>query len=224
MLYDLFLNMYKINRIKDEAKKQAELAKRQQREEKRKQKHLSKIRLTESTELSRKIHQEEKKLQKTQRKMESIRLIEALFDRIKQKISVELKQVKQEKNSKKDELPNADLRNKLATKYKDEQEKKFEKLKEKVEKVKDSDMLKTMLNTRERSLSLSITSISSNDSVLDDNHTAKKKKKKKKNSDSSSSSSGSDSDSSSSDDSKDAKKKYSNDAQMMQGMKNELRL
>ena len=108
--------------MKEEAKKQAELAKRQQREDKRKQKHLTKIRQTESTELSRKIQQEEKKLQKTQRKMESIRLVEALFDRIKQKIAAELKQVKPEKKSKKeDELPNTDLRNKLASKYKDEQ-------------------------------------------------------------------------------------------------------
>ncbi len=66
------------------------MEKQHQREERRKQKHLQKIRQQESTELTRKIRSEEKKLMKAQRKIESVRLIEALFDRIKVRIDAEI--------------------------------------------------------------------------------------------------------------------------------------
>lgn len=57
--------------------------KQRQREEKRKEKHLKKIREQEQQQLTSKIRSEEKKLLIAQRKLESIRVLEALFDRIK---------------------------------------------------------------------------------------------------------------------------------------------
>lgn len=60
----------------------AELEKQQQREMKRKEKHLKKLREREVTDISSKIRAEELKLLETQRKLESVRLLEGLFDRI----------------------------------------------------------------------------------------------------------------------------------------------
>lgn len=53
------------------------------REEKRKEKHLKKLREQETNQLSTKIRNEEKKLLIAQRKLESIRVLESLFERIK---------------------------------------------------------------------------------------------------------------------------------------------
>lgn len=66
-----------------EQKKIEEYEKQRQREEKRKEKHLKKIREQEQQQLDSKIRTEEKKLLIAQRKLESIRVLEALFDRIK---------------------------------------------------------------------------------------------------------------------------------------------
>lgn len=54
-----------------------------QREQRRKEKHLQKLRQKETDEISLKILAEERKLMETQRKLESIRLLDALFERIK---------------------------------------------------------------------------------------------------------------------------------------------
>lgn len=62
-----------------------EYEKQRQREEKRKEKYLKKLREQEQQQLSSKIRSEEKKLLIAQRKLESIRVLEALFDRIKVK-------------------------------------------------------------------------------------------------------------------------------------------
>lgn len=106
---------------------------------------------------------------KAERKVESIRLLEALFDRIKTKYSCE------DTSGPSKDFTAFDLRSKLNKKKKGEL-------------IKPGDIKK------ERSLS--ITSISSNDSILSDkNH--KKKSKKKRESSSSSSSSSSDSSNSS---------------------------
>lgn len=64
----------------------AELERQRQREEKRKEKHVKKLREQEQLELNQKIRSEEKKLMIAQRKLESIRVLEALFDRLKVKI------------------------------------------------------------------------------------------------------------------------------------------
>lgn len=61
----------------------AELDQQRERENKRKEKQLKKLRDKEQHEISNKIRSEEKKLMIAQRKLESIRLLEALYDRIK---------------------------------------------------------------------------------------------------------------------------------------------
>jgi splicing factor, arginine/serine-rich 17 len=63
--------------------KEKELSQQQERENKRKEKHLKKLREKETSDLSVKIRVEEKKLLLTQRKLESVRLVEALFERIR---------------------------------------------------------------------------------------------------------------------------------------------
>lgn len=60
-----------------------ELNRQRQREDKRKEKHLKKIREQEQQEFNQKIRSEEKKLLVAQRKLEGIRVLEALFDRLK---------------------------------------------------------------------------------------------------------------------------------------------
>ena len=180
-----FIVMFIINplffRKLQEANKQAELDKQRQREEKRKKKYMEKINQSESSELTKKIRSEQKKLLKTQRKMESVRILEALFERIKMKYPSEAGA------SSSKSFQQTDLRKKLEGKHKNTKE----------------PMIDLKLIKKERSLS--ITSISSNDSCLSDsniNKTSIKKKTKKKqrnNSSSSSTSSSSNSSSSSSD-------------------------
>lgn len=63
-------------------KKLADLEKQRQREQKRKEKHLQKLREREVTDINSKIVAEERKLIETQRKLESVRLLEGIFDRI----------------------------------------------------------------------------------------------------------------------------------------------
>lgn len=63
-------------------KKLADLDKQRQREQKRKEKHLQKLREREVSDINSKILAEERKLLETQRKLESVRLLEAIFDRI----------------------------------------------------------------------------------------------------------------------------------------------
>lgn len=71
------------HRKRQEELRKTEEMKRTQREQRRKEKHLQKLRQRETDEISLKILQEERKLMETQRKLESIRLIDALFERIK---------------------------------------------------------------------------------------------------------------------------------------------
>lgn len=166
----MLVNQNLINfRQKEEAGKQILLEKQRQREERRKQKYIQKITQEESSELTKKIHKEQKKLLKTQRKVESIRLLEALFERIKTKFSAE------DTRGPSKDFKAFDLRNKLNKKSKP-----------------------NLLNPDEikKERSLSITSISSSDSILSDSR--KKKSKKKRNNSSSSNSSSSSSSSSSS--------------------------
>lgn len=66
----------------------AELDQQRERENKRKEKQLKKLRDKEQHEISHKIRSEEKKLMIAQRKLESIRLLEALYDRIKVNIEM----------------------------------------------------------------------------------------------------------------------------------------
>ncbi|XP_044761768.1 A-kinase anchor protein 17A isoform X2 [Coccinella septempunctata] len=83
-------------RRKEEEEKKKELSAKQQkeqrrrlREEKRKAAILEKLKIKSADEINAKIAKEEKKLLKAQRKLESIRLIEELFRRIKEKREIE---------------------------------------------------------------------------------------------------------------------------------------
>ncbi|XP_014481794.1 PREDICTED: A-kinase anchor protein 17A-like isoform X2 [Dinoponera quadriceps] len=79
-------------RKKEEADSAAKVDRLQNREEKRKRKALKMFRKQEEDKVSMKIAREEQKLTKAQRQLESIRLLDELFDRIKNK--VEKKEIK----------------------------------------------------------------------------------------------------------------------------------
>lgn len=70
-------------RKKEETDSLAKVDRQQKREEKRKRKALTKFRKQEEDKVSMKIAREEQKLIKAQRQLESIRLLDELFDRIK---------------------------------------------------------------------------------------------------------------------------------------------
>lgn len=70
-------------RKKEEVDLLAKVDRQQKREEKRKRKALTKFRKQEEDKVSMKIAREEQKLIKAQRQLESIRLLDELFDRIK---------------------------------------------------------------------------------------------------------------------------------------------
>lgn len=70
-------------RKKEETDSLAKVDRQRNREEKRKRKALTKFRKQEEDKVSMKIAREEQKLIKAQRQLESIRLLDELFDRIK---------------------------------------------------------------------------------------------------------------------------------------------
>lgn len=70
-------------RKKEEVDSLAKVDRQRKREEKRKRKALTKFRKQEEDKVSMKIAREEQKLIKAQRQLESIRLLDELFDRIK---------------------------------------------------------------------------------------------------------------------------------------------
>lgn len=140
---------------KEEEIKKTQLEQQRQREERRKQKYIQKITQDESSELTKKIRREQKKLLKAQRKVESIRLLEALIQRIASKYSID------DTAGPSKDFKGFDLRSKLNKHLKQSSSEKA---------------------SKDRSLSVS--SVSSNESALNE-----KKKKKRRDSSSSSSSS-----------------------------------
>lgn len=83
----------KIYRQKIEEAKLAELQKQREREEKRRAKHLKKIQERNQIESSQKIRLEERKLTIAKRKLESIRVLEELFNRLQvseQKVQINI--------------------------------------------------------------------------------------------------------------------------------------
>ncbi|XP_017008382.2 A-kinase anchor protein 17A isoform X2 [Drosophila takahashii] len=98
-------------RQKQEELKTAEAEKQREREEKRKEKHLKKIQERGQVEISQKIRIEERKLMIAQRKLESIRTLEKLFERI------QLKQKDKNRRAKQDEVKDIQ-RGRLVEKYK----------------------------------------------------------------------------------------------------------
>lgn len=174
----------RIEQEKIEAEKRKEAEKQMQREARRKEKQLKKLKEKECMDFQSKIIAEEKKLLQAQRKLESIRLLEALFARIQLKT----KNTVQVNDRKADVKPPRDLRDKLVTKYKNAHEGEFKKRMDKVRKAREGKVILTDLLAGDGKRSPSIDSISSDDSLFDE---SKKKKKKKKRSSSTSSSSSS---------------------------------
>ncbi|XP_064553511.1 A-kinase anchor protein 17A isoform X1 [Drosophila montana] len=103
-------------RQKQEQLKLAELEKQRAREEKRKEKHLKKIQERGQVEISQKIRIEERKLMIAQRKLESIRILEQVFERI------QLKQKRKSYSAQHDEAKDLQ-RGRLVEKYKSATEK-----------------------------------------------------------------------------------------------------
>lgn len=77
------LHLYIYYRRKEEADSIARTNRQHKREEKRKRKALTKFRKQEEDKVSLKIVREEQKLIKAQRQLESMRLLDELFDRIR---------------------------------------------------------------------------------------------------------------------------------------------
>ncbi|KAL7729563.1 hypothetical protein ACLKA6_007850 [Drosophila palustris] len=103
-------------RQKQEQLRLAELEKQREREEKRKEKHLKKIQERGQVEISQKIRIEERKLMIAQRKLESIRILEQVFERI------QLKQKEKSHRAHHDESKDLQ-RGRLVEKYKSATEK-----------------------------------------------------------------------------------------------------
>lgn len=181
-----------------EAEKQKEAEKQQQREARRKEKQLKKLKEKECQDYQSKIVEEEKKLLKAQRKLEAIRLLEALIARIKIKAEgpggASKSATKQTETGKK--APH-DLRNKLLTKYKNAHEGDVQKRRDKIQKARAGQVILTDLLSGDGNRSPSIDSISSDDDVFENDKKKKRKKKKRSSSTSSTSSSSSSSSSSS---------------------------
>lgn len=83
LIYTILNYFYFNYRKKEEADSIAKVSRQRKREEKRKRKVLTTYRKQEEDKVSMKIAREEKKLIKAQRQLESIRLLDELFDRIK---------------------------------------------------------------------------------------------------------------------------------------------
>lgn len=175
-----------LEKIAEQKRKEAE--KQEQREARRKEKQLKKLKEKECMDFQSKIVAEEKKLLQAQRKLESIRLLEALFARIQMK-NKDVPSVNERSDRNATEKPPRDLRDKLLSKYKNAHEGELKKRQDKVQKAREGKVILTDLLTADGKRSPSIDSISSDDSVL--NRKAKKKKKKRSSSTSSSSSSSS---------------------------------
>ncbi|XP_058803902.1 A-kinase anchor protein 17A isoform X2 [Phymastichus coffea] len=134
-------------RKKEEADLKSKESRRRTREEKRKRKALTVFRKQEEDKVSLKIAREERKLIKAQRQLESIRLLDALFDRIKIKvekneIDIKSKTVDDKKDEKPEEKIDGDSKENVNdSKKKDKKDKKTKKKKKekKKKKLKTSD-------------------------------------------------------------------------------------
>ncbi|XP_063979176.1 A-kinase anchor protein 17A-like isoform X1 [Diachasmimorpha longicaudata] len=121
---------------KEVADKDAKESRRRKREEKRKRKALTRFRKQEEDKVSLKIAREERKLINAQRQLESIRLLDELFDRIKTK--VEKKEIVIGGMSQEDQKPGqkADKVEETSNKLTDRDDKKMGKKNKKLKKKK----------------------------------------------------------------------------------------
>ncbi len=72
--------------LKKEAIRQEKIRRRMEREERRRQRKLQKRNMTDEEEMNRRIAVEERKLLVAQRKLESIRMLDELLERVKVKM------------------------------------------------------------------------------------------------------------------------------------------
>ncbi|OXU27001.1 hypothetical protein TSAR_010357 [Trichomalopsis sarcophagae] len=130
---------------KEETEMKGKDSRRRTREEKRKRKALTVFRKQEEDKVSLKIAREEKKLIKAQRQLESIRLLDALFDRIKIKIEKNEIDIKPKAaNDKKDEK--SGVKDENATKEDTDNSKKKDKAKNKKKNKKEKKKKKKLLD------------------------------------------------------------------------------
>ncbi|KAH8315236.1 hypothetical protein KR074_006644 [Drosophila pseudoananassae] len=149
-------------RQKQEELKLAEEQKQREREEKRKEKHLKKIQERGQVEISQKIRLEERKLMIAQRKLESIRTLEKLFERIQSK-------QKDKKNRAKHDDAKDIQRERLVEKYKAATEKLVCDQRKIVQDIKSNTPLMGLLKSK--------TKKSTVDASSDDETAARKKHK-----------------------------------------------
>ncbi|KAL5274537.1 AKAP17A family protein [Megaselia abdita] len=126
-------------REKIEQEKRLELQKQREREERRKEKHLKKLQAKGQLEVTSKIRREQRKLIIAQRKVESIRILDALFERIRIKESLD-----SGRSSKKLYEENFD-RLKLVNKYKQATEELFNQQQKKLDETKSRSSLRAIL-------------------------------------------------------------------------------
>ncbi|XP_020813119.1 A-kinase anchor protein 17A isoform X1 [Drosophila serrata] len=145
-------------RQKQEELKLAEAAKQREREERRKEKHLKKIQERGQVEISQKIRVEERKLMIAQRKLESIRTLEKLFERI------QLKQKDKSRRAKQDEAKDIQ-RGRLVEKYKAATEKLVCDQRKIVQDIKSNTPLMGLLKSKSKKSSAPLDASSDEDSV-----------------------------------------------------------
>ncbi|XP_070142521.1 A-kinase anchor protein 17A isoform X3 [Drosophila kikkawai] len=152
-------------RQKQEELKLAEAEKQREREEKRKEKHLKKIQERGQVEISQKIRVEERKLMIAQRKLESIRTLEKLFERI------QLKQKDKNRRAKQDDAKDIQ-RGRLVEKYKAATEKLVCDQRKIVQDIKSNTPLMGLLKSKSKKSSAPLDASSDEDAASTKRHKA----------------------------------------------------
>ncbi|XP_052835567.1 A-kinase anchor protein 17A isoform X2 [Drosophila gunungcola] len=150
-------------RQKQEELKIAEAEKQREREEKRKEKHLKKIQERGQVEISQKIRIEERKLMIAQRKLESIRTLEKLFERI------QLKQKDKNRRAMQDEVKDIQ-RGRLVEKYKAATEKLVCDQRKIVQDIKSNTPLMGLLKSKSKNSAVPMDASSDDDGSASKRH------------------------------------------------------
>ncbi|XP_034833211.2 A-kinase anchor protein 17A isoform X5 [Maniola hyperantus] len=149
---------------KMEHREKEKLAKMREREEKRKKKQLAKLMERDDVDLNKKVAEEQRKLLKTQKKLQAIRLIEELFRRI------ELRPELQRNGSKPERYYKAGdrmARLRIVEKYKRQQEKALDEQQERLRHALDGRIvIRSALETKKPLRESSISSVSEDEREL----------------------------------------------------------
>ncbi|XP_043651768.1 A-kinase anchor protein 17A isoform X2 [Drosophila teissieri] len=150
-------------RQKQEEFKKAEAEKQREREERRKEKHMKKIQERGQVEISQKIRIEERKLMIAQRKLESIRTLEKLFERI------QLKQQDKSRRAKQDEDKDIQ-RGRLVEKYKAATEKLICDQRKIVQEIKSNTPLIGLLKSKSKKTTAPVDASSEDEAAASKRH------------------------------------------------------